>query len=74
MNLEQMISYLEDILGVSEEEIQVATYFGGYNEDTLNSLLYMKFGYRDFEQFMEYEDRESYNEYFGDLEEEEEEE
>lgn len=42
--------------GVNEELLQVITYINGFNIDTLNDVIYVKFGYRDFEQLSEEEE------------------
>jgi predicted ATPase len=40
-------------LGISEDTLQIITNINGYNEDTLNDVLYAKFGYRDIKQMEE---------------------
>jgi hypothetical protein len=40
-------------LGISEDTLQIITNINGYNEDTLNSVLYARFGYRSIEQMEE---------------------
>lgn len=72
MSLEEYENYLIEILGVDEEVVSVVCAINGYNEDSLDDILYVKFGYRDIEQFLEYEDRETYNQYYGEEEDEEE--
>lgn len=37
------------------EELSLLTMINGYNIDTLNSALYARYGYRDFEQMQEAE-------------------
>lgn len=72
MNLEQYYNYLiESGIVTSEETLEVATFINGYNEDTLNDVLYAKSGYRNIEQYLEYEDEETYEEYYGASEEDE---
>lgn len=44
-------------MGVSEETLDIITSINGYNLQTLEDVLYAKFGYRSFEQL----ERESYN-------------
>lgn len=73
MTLNQYYNYLIDYQIVSEETLNIITHINGYNEDTLNDVLYCVSGYHDIEQYTEYEDRETYNEYFNDDEDEEEE-
>ena len=48
--LEDIWSYLEDNGIVSLETLQVVTSINGYNEDTLNDILYATTGYRSLEQ------------------------
>ena len=74
MSLEEYYDYLIDNLGVNEETIKCITGINGYNEETLNSILYYFTGYRDLEQYLEYEDRETYREYYNEEEDEEDEE
>jgi hypothetical protein len=40
-------------LGISEDTLQIITNINGYNEKTLNDVLYSKFGYRDIKQMEE---------------------
>lgn len=42
-------------LGVSEETLQVVTDINGYNLNTMEDVLYAKFGYRSFDQLDEEE-------------------
>lgn len=53
MNKEQMWSYLEEVVGVSEETLQVVTDINGYSEQTMLDILYAVTGYRNFEQLEE---------------------
>lgn len=64
MSLEEYSNYLINNLGVDEEVISVVCAINGYNEQSLDDILYVKFGYRDLEQFLEYEDKETYKEYY----------
>ena len=73
MSLEEYENYLIENLGVDEEVISVVCAINGYNEQSLDDILYVKFGYRDIEQYLEYEDRETYREYYQEEEEDEEE-
>ena len=74
MSLEEYENYLIENLGVDEEVISVVCAINGYNEQSLDDILYVKFGYRDIEQYLEYEDRETYREYYNEEEDEEDEE
>ena len=64
MSLEDYSNYLINNIGVNEEVINCITSINGYNEDTLDSILYCYTGYRDLEQYLEYEDKETYKEYY----------
>lgn len=44
-------------MGISEETLEIITSINGYNLQTLEDVLYAKFGYRSFEQL----ERENYN-------------
>ena len=72
MSLEEYSNYLIEYLGVNEETIKCVTGINGYNEETLNSILYYFTGYRDIEQYTECEDKETYREYYQKEEEDEE--
>lgn len=72
MSLEEYSNYLIENLGVNEETIRCITGINGYNEETLDDILYYFTGYRDLEQYTEYEDRETYREYYQEEEEEDE--
>ena len=74
MSLEEYSNYLIDNLGINEETIECVIGINGYNEETLDSVLYYFTGYRDIEQYLEYEDRETYREYYQEEEDEEDEE
>ena len=64
MSLEDYNNYLINNLGISEEVINCITSINGYNEETLDSILYYYTGYRDLEQYLECEDKETYKEYY----------
>lgn len=64
MTLVEQYNYLIDYEIVSQETIDIITSINGYSEDTINDILYATTGYRDMEQYLEYEDRETYNEYY----------
>ena len=73
MNLGQYYDYLIDYELVSEDTLNIITSINGYNEKTLDDVLYCVSGYRDIEQYLEYEDIENYNLYYGDDESEDDE-
>ena len=64
MELEQYYNYLIDTNIVSEETLNIITNINGYNEDTLDSVLYCQTGYRDLEQYLGAEDKETFKEYY----------
>ena len=64
MNLEEYYNYLIDYELVSNETLDIITSINGYNEETLNDILYCVSGYRDIEQYLEYEDEDTYTEYY----------
>lgn len=74
MELNEYYNYLVEYGIATEEEIDLVTSINGYNEESLDDILYVRTGYRDLEQYTLYEDKETYNEYFKDNEEDEEEE
>ena len=55
---DQMWDILRFDCGISEETLQALTSINGNNEQTYNSLLCWKTGYRDFEQAFEAEPEE----------------
>lgn len=73
MNLEQYYNYLIDYELVSGETLDIITSINGYTEETLDDVLYCVSGYRDIEQYLEYEDKDTYNEYYKEEDEEDEE-
>lgn len=64
MSLEEYSNYLIENLGVNEEVVNCITSIG-YNENTLDDVLYYYTGYRTIEQYTRYEDLETYREYYG---------
>lgn len=65
MTVNEYENYLIDNLGVKEEVINCITSINGYNEKTLDDVLYYYTGYRTIEQYTECEDLETYKEYYG---------
>ena len=72
MELDEQFNYLIEYGISTEEEMKLVTSINGYNEECVNDILYVRTGYRDMEQYLEYEDKETYNEYYKEEEEEEE--
>ena len=52
-NLEILHDSMIDLGIATEKEICLVTSINGYNLETLNSILYSRTGYRDWEQFEE---------------------
>ena len=65
MSLENYSNYLIDNIGVNEEVINCITGINGYNENTLDDILYYYTGYRTIEQYIRYEDLETYRKYYS---------
>ena len=53
MTKEQMWEYLEEIIGVSQETLDVVTNINGFTEETMCDILYAVTGYRYFDQLEE---------------------
>lgn len=49
MSIEEMWDMLLE-LGVEEEVLRVVTAINGYNEESMEDILYVKFGYHSFDQ------------------------
>jgi len=49
----EMWDFLMDIVGVSEETLQVVTSINGFSMDALNDVLYATTGYRNRDQYEE---------------------
>ena len=73
MELDEQFNYLIENGICTEDEMKLVTSINGYNEESVNDILYVRTGYRDMEQYLKYEDKETYNEYYKEEEEEEEE-
>ena len=56
MDFKEYSNYLIEYVGISEEVINCITGINGDSEETLNDVLYYYTGYRDLEQYTEYED------------------
>ena len=64
MKLEQYYDYLIDMDIVSQDALRLVTDINGYNEQTLDDVLYCTTGYRDIKQYLEYNDKETFKEYY----------
>lgn len=65
MELNDIYDYFINYEIATEDEIDLVTAINGYNEETFNDILYVKTGYRDMEQYLEYEDKETYRQYYA---------
>ena len=74
LDLEEIWDYLVEMEIATEEELKLITDINGYNEETLNDVIYARSGYHDLEQYTEYEDKEFYREHFLEDDDEDEEE
>ena len=64
MTIEEFYNYLIDYELASNETLEIITAINGYNEETLDDVLYAVSGYHDIKQYLLYEDKETYNEYY----------
>tara|TARA_R100000808_G_C2075279_1_gene101202 strand:+ start:310 stop:483 length:174 start_codon:yes stop_codon:yes gene_type:complete len=55
MSTDEIYDYLIDYGIATEKEISLVCSINGTNEDSLNSILYSRTGYRDIEQIKECE-------------------
>ena len=55
MNTDEIYNYLINYEIATEKEISLVCSINGTNEDSLNSILYSRTGYRDVEQIKECE-------------------
>lgn len=74
LDLNKYYDYLVNYEIATGDEIDLVTTINGYNEKALDDILFVRTGYRDLEQYLMYEDKENYREFFEDDEEEEDEE
>lgn len=71
LDLNKYYDYLVNYEIATGDEIDLVTTINGYNEKALDDILFVRTGYRDLEQYLMYEDKENYKEFFEDDEEEE---
>ena len=72
LDLNKYYDYLVNYEIATGDEIDLVTTINGYNEKALDDILFVRTGYRDLEQYLMYEDKENYREYFEDDDEEDE--
>ena len=53
INIEDVITFLEEEGVATWEEIDLVTKINGYNLETINDIIYVRTGYRDYEQLLE---------------------
>ena len=66
LDLNKYYDYLVNYEIATGDEIDLVTTINGYNEKALDDILFVRTGYRDLEQYLMYEDKENYREYFED--------
>ena len=52
MDWQEMYDILNEVLGISEEALEIACAIGGCNEETMERVLFYKTGWRTFEGFL----------------------
>lgn len=55
MSIDEKWDYLLDNNIATKQELSLCTTVAGYNDDTMDAILYALTGYRDFEQLKEEE-------------------
>jgi hypothetical protein len=53
MSTTEMMDYLVEYQICTDEELALVTSINGTNEDTMKSILYVRTGYRNFEQLQD---------------------
>ena len=53
MTIEEMWDYLVNTGTATKEELTLITNINGYNKQSLNDILFVRTGYRDFDQIQE---------------------
>ena len=53
--LNKIFDFIVECNIATEEEIQLVTNINGWNEDSLNDIIYVRSGYRNMEQYKESE-------------------
>lgn len=65
MNLDLYYDYLIDSNIVSDDTLNIITDINGYNEQTLNDVLYCATGYRGIKSYLYYCDNNTFKEYYS---------
>lgn len=53
MDIEEMWDVLVDYGIATDDEVALVTYINGANEKSMKDILYVRTGYRDFDQYLE---------------------
>lgn len=64
MDLENYYDYLVDNNIASDEALKLVTCINGYNVETLNDVLYCLTGYREIKDYLIYNDKDTFKEYY----------
>ena len=51
MELDEMYDFLNEVVGIDKDALDIAFGIKGYNKETACDILYYKTGYRSFEQY-----------------------
>lgn len=65
MSIDNYYDYLVEYEIVNVDTLDTITGIYGMDESTLDDVLYYKTGYRDIEQYLEYNDIHTYNLYYN---------
>lgn len=65
MNIDNYYDYLVECDIVNTDTLDIITGIYGMDESVLDDVLYYKTGYRDIEQYLQYEDIHTYNLYYN---------
>ena len=65
MNIDNYYDYLVEYEIVNVDTLDTITGIYGMDESVLDDVLYYKTGYRDIEQYLEYNDIHTYNLYYS---------
>ena len=52
MDWEEMYDILRDVVGISEEALEIACAVGGCNEETMERILFYKTGWHSFSGYL----------------------
>lgn len=66
MNIDNYYDYLVECDIVNTDTLDTITGIYGMDESVLDDVLYYKTGYRDIEQYLQYNDIHTYNLYYND--------